>query len=430
MGRILLYILTGCVVSMYYFQIIFSFLPSVNTKNIAAAVGLLLMALHIARYGARQLRFDVLGLLMLSGVVSIISLFSVVYNHTSDTVFVSFIVSTLIWLSGAYAVCSMIKWVHNGISFELLGNYLIAVCVFQCIIALLIEYVPEIASFVDTWVIQGQRTIRGMNRLYGIGASLDTAGARFSACIVILAALLVNNAKNRNGMQWYYITSFVILAIIGNMVARTTLVGIVCAVGYWLMTSGVPRLKFRSGSNRIWRKVFFLLLVCTPLIGYFYNMNYEFHELLRFGFEGFFNLVENGEWGVRSNTELGTMVVFPDDLDTWIIGDAYFENQNSNLNYLGAAVGGYYMGTDIGYCRLIFYFGVVGLTAMIIYMAYAARVCARSVSDYRSVFLWILLAGYIVWCKVATDLFLVFAMFICVGRMQTVYELSADESEI
>lgn len=60
------------------------------------------------------------------------------------------------------------------------------------------------------------------------------------------------------------------------------------------------------------------------------------------------------------------MYVFPDNLKTWIIGDGYFSNPyNTDPFYIGTRSRGYYMGTDVGYLRFIFYFGLIGLSAFI-----------------------------------------------------------------
>ena len=60
------------------------------------------------------------------------------------------------------------------------------------------------------------------------------------------------------------------------------------------------------------------------------------------------------------------MVVFPDNWVTWLIGDGYAANpMDKTLSffdpyYTGPIYHGYYKGTDIGYLRYIFYFGLVG----------------------------------------------------------------------
>ncbi len=123
------------------------------------------------------------------------------------------------------------------------------------------------------------------------------------------------------------------------------------------------------------------------------------------------------------------MVIFPESLKTWVIGDGYFANSRYDINYLGTATeGGFYMGTDIGYLRFLFYFGVIGLSAMIAVMAYTAFAAAKKDPYYRLIPLLTLLVGLIVWLKVSTDVFLALALFLIALEMkaETVHRIEAQ----
>lgn len=84
------------------------------------------------------------------------------------------------------------------------------------------------------------------------------------------------------------------------------------------------------------------------------------------------------------------------------------------------------MGTDIGYCRFIFYFGIIGLLAFSYFFIQVAKECIVSLKEYKLLILFILLLGFVIWLKVATDVFLVFALFLCVANMQP-EELKSDD---
>ena len=159
-------------------------------------------------------------------------------------------------------------------------------------------------------------------------------------------------------------------------------------------------------------KTFIMFLaIIVPIIVCFYNINPTFRENLRFGFEGFFALAEEGEWDVRSNQQLLSMVVWPDNFRTWLIGDGYFENPMNDFYYDGPLYD-YYMGTDVGYCRFIFYFGLLGLIILSAVFIVAAFLCAKNNPKYAVVFWLILLVNFIVWVKVSSDLFSVFAILL------------------
>ena len=189
------------------------------------------------------------------------------------------------------------------------------------------------------------------------------------------------------------------------------------AICYWVYASKIYTFRFVSGIKRIAIGWSVILLVSIPFIIYWYQTDLSFQANFRFGFEGFFSLVEKGEWDVHSNEMLRNMYVFPDNLKTWLIGDGYFRNPlGTDPYYTGIIWRGYYHGTDVGYLRFIYYFGVFGLLAFCLFMYKAGRICMNRFTSYRTLFLMILLVNFIVWLKVSTDIFLVFALFLCVNK--------------
>lgn len=423
-------LLTGILVSMFYFPFEFTFLPGVNTKMMLAVVGLVFLLYSLVQKRELSLPRSLLILLLLSAAVSMISLISITYNDTPDSSYVSYIVSAAVWLSAAFATCRVIHLVHDRIDVPLVVYYLTGVCVFQCIIALVIDFNPAVQQFVDRYIVGGA-FFHHIHRLYGIGAGLDVAGTRFACVLVSLGFLLACRSDDMSPMQTIFLfLSFVIITVIGNMIARTTLVGTIIGVVMLLVFgSGVFRIADQqSNPGKLVGIIALVLLVGIPLVTFFYQTNEQFYRLMRFGFEGFFSLFETGEWQVGSNEVLESMVVWPDELKTWIIGDGYFVSERIDPNYLGPVLNaGYYKGTDIGYCRFIFYFGIIGLVAISTVMAYASAICCMENKTYTLMFLLALLAGFIMWGKAATDVFLFFAFFICASYLRN--EQSEPEEE-
>lgn len=410
-------ILTGIVVSMFYFPFEFTFLLGINTKMAMAGLGLVFALLAFTYQRELLVPKRLLILLLIASSVSLVCLFSITYNRTPDTSYVNYIISAAVWLSAAFVACAIIHRVHGRIDVDLIVFYLTSVCVFQCVIALVIDYVPMVQRFVDRWVVGGE-FYHNIHRLYGIGAGLDVAGTRFSCVLVALGYFIGRKSKDFKGWQLALLfLAFAIITVIGNMIARTTLVGAALGLGYILLCGlNLMRQPFQTRSIRLIGTIGTILLATVPVIIIFYNTNEQFHNLMRFGFEGFFSLAETGEWEVSSNETLEGMVVWPEDLETWIIGDGYFESQRWDPNYIGDAPvyeAGYYMGTDIGYCRFVFYFGLVGLLAISAVMVYAAFICSKEYPKYALLFWIALLAGFIMWWKAATDIFVFFTIFIC-----------------
>ena len=421
MIKVLKIILTVLVTSFFFFPFEFSFLPGLNTKNIMAAVGLVLALILLIRQGEFSVPKELLLLLLLSGMVSIMSLVSITYNQTPDTTYVSFIRATAIWLSSAFTAACTIRGVHGRIDVPLVVHYLIGACLFQCVAAMLIEFIPAVRLFVDTHIQQGQMLLQDLGRLYGIGASLDVAGSRFAAVLAAISFLLVSpTQKNSNGMAVFYTLSFIIISVVGNMIARTTTIGMVIGVVWFLAAQFITRQKLQLDGN--FGKGFTIILTGVALILVsivLYRAFPEVKKLFEFGFEGFFSFFETGEWQVDSNDTLRDMIVWPEELRTWIIGDGYFMNSRYDPNYLGDATDqGFYMGTDIGYLRFIFYFGLAGLVWILAFIIYSAYVCCKYFKEYTWLFVMALLVNLIVWAKVSTDIFLFFALFLCAAALQ------------
>lgn len=413
-GMVILTILT----SFYFFPFEFTFLPGANTKMVMAGVGLILLIVQLARQGQSFINKDIFNLAIMAGVVSLIGFFSVIWNDTPDYTYATYIVSMLVWLSGAYVVIQAIKKFHGHISVELLCNYLIVVCVAQCLIAFAMTQSPSLKAFVDSFL--GSTGFMGKlkDRMYGIGASLDVAGSRFSVILMMIVCLLTkNSAREKRKYVGLYIIAFVLITVIGSMISRTTSLGAICAIIYLLYVSRIYTLRLDSNMSYIYVWFVGILVVMILLISYGYSTNLAFRENLRFGFEGFFSLVEEGKWDVHSNEMLRNMYIFPDNLKTWIIGDGYFDNPcDTDPYYTGTRWVGYYQNTDVGYLRFIYYFGVAGLIAFSLFMIKTGKVCMNRFASYRSLFFVILLLNFIVWFKVSTDIFLVFALFLCIDK--------------
>ena len=420
-------LITGFLVSCFYFPVIYKFFPIANTKNLMAAFGLVCLLVVFIKKREFSVPRELLILLFLSGVVSLVSLFAININQTPDNTYVTYIRSAIIWLSGAFGVCCAIWLTHKRVSVPLVVNYLVWVCVFQCVIALLNEFVPVFRVFIDATVEQGQGLLQDLGRMYGLGAALDVGGSRFAAVLVAIVFLLEQKREDRDGLsQILLVFAFIIITVVGNMIARTTLVGVGVGLVYLLFAElriiSLRRIdKDYHSSLGAWVLV---ILFAAPICVYFYNTSIQFQEMMRFAFEGFFNYFEEGEWSTDSTAKLETMYVWPDNLKTWLIGDGYFENQRNDPNYIGVATrNGFYMGTDVGYCRFIFYFGIPGLLAISAVMIYAGVIAAQGLPKYPLIFFMGVLCNFIVWLKVSTDLFPFLSIFVALTFLTSDIEL-------
>ncbi|MEH6305836.1 hypothetical protein RYH73_09285 [Olivibacter sp. CPCC 100613] len=394
-------LLTSC----YFFPFEFTFLPGLNTKMMLAAVGGLLMLYHLIRMRSIIFSKEIMISSLIAMVFSVIGLFAVDYNNSQDYSYASYIVSMVTWLAASYTTCISIAWIHGKLSPRLLINYLVAVCLLQCALALLIEFVPAVKIFVDSYFSIGiTEFLNKVKRLYGIGAALDVAGVRFSAVLLMIAVLLAKDETIRHNSRaiTVYVISFLLIAGIGNMIARTTLLGMVGGIVYLLSTTGCFSRTMQHANIKLWGIILSALAVVFIIGAYYYNTDAAMHKLLRFGFEGFFSWAETGEWRTDSTDKLNTtMWIWPEvnDTKTWLIGKAVFSQWHD-------------VGTDIGYCRFIFYSGATGLVTFIIFFAYLSVTMAQKSTVFKHLFILLFLLLLVNWFKVSTDIYVIYALFL------------------
>ena len=400
------------VTSFFFFPFEFTFLPGINTKMLLAAMGLVLFVARAAASRSASLDRDFFVLIVFASIVSLSGIISVVYNATTDLSYASYVVSFFVWMGGAYFVVSSIRFLHGKVTPLMVINYLAAICVVQCVIALLISRNPLVKDFVDSFLGGDGFMGKLENRMYGIGCALDVAGLKFSCVLVAISFVVMNGLCQPKLQTTIYWIAYLVIAVVGNMIGRTTSVGVVVSLIYILV-----HCIFYGYREFLKSRVLPLLLLMVallPLLIYLYNNSPKTREDLRFGFEGFFSLAETGRWETNSNNRLSDMFVLPDNPKTWIIGDGYFDNPYSDPNFNGDNPTEFYKGTDVGYLRFIYYFGVIGLISFVVFFLVAFWECALRHRKYAILFLMILTINYIVWVKVSSDIFLIFSLFLCI----------------
>lgn len=404
-------IFVGIIFSFYYFPIRFNILPEVNTKMMLAVIGVVCFVFH--KIKQRQLSFkqEFLWIYTIAIVFSLISFISVVYNSTTDYTYATYIVSMMVWLAGAYSVISLIRLVHGKASLKLVFHYMGWVCAVQSILAIIIDNTPALQNIVQRIIFMNVEFIKETGRLYGIGAQFDTAGIRFSCALVGIGYLLVHDCVKRSSMMYWLL--WIVLVTLGNAVSRTTTVGALVSLVYILYYKFTIDGKITLEKIKTVSRWLLMIFFCVVAVVWCYSNIPGFKSNLEYGFEGFFKFVETGEWSTASTSKLfERMVIWPDNLKTWIIGDGWFDDP------LGR---GFYMFTDIGYLRFIFYCGMAGLITFILFFVCCVYQLSRNFKSEKLLFFTFFVLGMVVWIKISTDIFLVYALLLL---------LNADEGDV
>ena len=87
MIRVIGIFLTLVVTSLYLFPFELKLLPGANTKMIMAGLGLVVIGVQMAKQKNPSINADFFKLILWASLVSLIGLFAVVFNDTSNDVF-------------------------------------------------------------------------------------------------------------------------------------------------------------------------------------------------------------------------------------------------------------------------------------------------------------------------------------------------------
>lgn len=138
------------------------------------------------------------------------------------------------------------------------------------------------------------------------------------------------------------------ISVLGVASARTTIFGVVLS---FLILLGGFRVNYK-----------YLLSIFVFLIfafNFIYFTNERIKTIVDFSFNFIFDF-KNSQASDSMNELLAMWSVIPNKLSTWLIGDNYFLDAN----------GHYYQGVDIGYLRIIFSNGILGLFVYILIHMY------------------------------------------------------------
>ncbi len=419
MKRLLQITFLAIIVDFYVFPISFTFIPpSINSKMIVAAFGLLAFAYKCITEKSVYFSPRTIVSAILAVVFSLWCYFSVVANGTDDLTYATYWRSFVTWMGGAYGVYVLLRSIEKKADLAILSKYLLIVGVSQCILAMMIDNIPAFQRLVDQIFVQGADFMRKNNRLYGIGCALDSGGIRLAAILALTGYQMVHNDEIRNKVTLLamYLIGFIIVTVIGSMIARTTSVGALMAIAYIVFTNAAVKRGGFISSQQAW---FFALLIILVLVfsaagTSLYNSSLTVREYLRFGFEGFFNLAETGEFRTSSTDILmENMWMWPSDWKGWIIGYGRY--------------GVFSWGTDIGYCNFTLYCGLVGLSIFSSYFIYSFLSLNKKFKDFYLLSLLLIALQAIIWAKVATDIFFVAALLFCIDG--DVFEESLTETQ-
>ena len=328
--------------------------------NVPFVLGLIGLPLYIHNSGVIRNSDSkyVKDLLLALLPVAIVAFLSIVGNHSSDFYFVKWTIINALYFFGAYFLFQLLKHSFRNFTVGRLVDLLVVCAVVQLSLSLIMYFSPGVKDVLHPLIheseIAKEAMERAATRMVGFGTHFFLSGTTH-AFILIMIAFSLTLRKVSLFKSVVMMLSFIFIAVVGSIMARTTLVGVLFAIVIVLLRRRGKR-YFISGL------VLSTIIISGASVSFIDLIGDDMEQLFNFGFEAFVNFQDTGLFSTDSTDGMFRMYKFPTTWETWLWGDARYE-----------AGRGYYMNTDIGFCRLIFYFGVIGLITYMYFEYYILK---------------------------------------------------------
>ena len=155
------------IVDFFYFSSPLVFTRGVNTKLILSVFGLATFIIFNIRRKEFRVSREMVLLTVLATGVSLASYLAMTINNTRDNTYLTYVVSMLVWLAAAYMMIRVLHAAHGKVTIEVVANYIIALSVIQCTIAILGNMFESVNLFIKMvypgtgWRVPGRRPAAG-----------------------------------------------------------------------------------------------------------------------------------------------------------------------------------------------------------------------------------------------------------------------------
>lgn len=409
----LYYFFLHFILFFYIYSIQFIGVPfGLGTRVFMGIIGLLVYLLEIFR-DKKKLIFSRKFSKILTSLLLIvfISFLSLIYNSTFDIEFLlKYPISIIIIIFASYLVAKLVSFRSvEGNKLPFLMKLFINVVSIQILLALIMFIYPSFRDLLNSLQLSSDYELKVLEetlefRLVGFGSKFFGSGiVNGFALILIGSDLRFNNQTKTNVLK--HAIFFLFIFVFGMMMARTTIIGALFAIVIIFLPKRGLNINLKLIKNNT---KFLLYFICIPTIivlalnAFLPEVKEVVQYTFNFGFEMFINYFQSNSFESESTNQLKEMYVWPTSLKTYIIGDGFFTDV---IN------GTYYMQTDIGILRLIYYFGIIGLFAYLYLQFHSAKLAYSISENYKSMVVIIFLYCIVLNYKGFTDLFFLNILF-------------------
>ena len=355
-----------------------------GTRVWLGIIGSLLLAyqalIHLRRKKLDP-HFQRTGLLLLS--LALLSLATVTFNSTSDLAFIIYAPSMLVVASAAFTVSQVVRRAYPANPGIAAKNIFATIVMVQLSIALLMFASPDIGRMLNGLQITNDLDANllletGQFRLSGFGSRFFAAGIANCYALILIASL-IRSARLSRMRVLYLAAAFMFIASFGMMMSRTTVIGATLATAFLVLPiskKNPSHHRFRHQRGIFWLSIVVVpMALVVPVLVFAPKFVAEIEPALQFGFELFVNYSERGQLESKSTSQLLDMYANDFNLPM-VIGDGHYVDPQDPEEY--------YKSVDIGYIRLIYYFGIPGLIIYFLFQYQSIQMSAAHLGRTES----------------------------------------------
>lgn len=381
-------------VFLYVFNISFFFMPAgIRTRMVIGGAGFVLLAFRTARRrfraGGRMFR-----LALLQGLYVACNVLSCVLNGTSDLWFCQYAALNVVYLCGALWICRV--FMRRPGSFDRMLRATAACAVFNNLLAFAAFAVPSLGIGEVLSAVQNEDFFDRIDpgvRATGLGLGNLFYGGMITSFGEIALMSLMSRGKIRliPGAAVLMVT-----AVTGMFIARTAMVGLLAGMLFF-----VPRPAAAA-------KALACMLLTALAVYAVYSRCLADTINVKRAYEFVLKYSETGRAETSSTNRLMEMYETLPEGTTWIWGDGRHDNPD----------GTYYMHIDVGYLRVIFGIGLLGLLCEFANYCYTCRLMSlysgrsRPVRRFAAV---AVILYYVLFLKSQAQFY--FFLYLCLGAL-------------
>jgi len=344
----------------YLYPVYFKFFP-LPTDRILQAFGLGLIGLKLFFFQKFSINRKLFIILCTSAFMAFLSFLSIQQAKYADSYLIKWFFNIVLNCLSAYFIIWYIDSKVVRVTIGRLLDFVIYVGLIQACISFYFFFNPSqyslFTSLLKADVVEGVTNRLGLLqiRLMGIGNTFFGAVITYSVDLLILSTLPYITGSRIYKNKWMYWSSITIIAIAGILSGRTFFITIFITIILVIYNERRRLIELTRSSA----KVIFIISILGMFLVIPFQSLLDINRLERvwdFAFELFINYSDSGSLDTNSSQKMADMIRLPSKLSTWLVGDGMILEMD----------GSYYKHIDLGFIRLLYYFGIFGIFAFLV----------------------------------------------------------------